>query len=782
MQPPEAKARSSPEHDLRMAAVAGCAWLAGIAAHRVGARSWALVGVLTLLGALCARRSDARTGRMIVACAVAALGVVAVTLLRAAAVGHGVLPDLAAERAVAELTGTVVSDPVTVDGHWGDQVVVRLRVDSVTARGATYSLGAVVVVLGDPAWAHADLGSKVRTVGRLAPADDDGIAAVVTGARPPVRIRGPDVWWRAAAAVRRSIRVAVSGRPPDQRALVPALVDGDDAGMPPALEQDFRTTGLTHLTAVSGTNLTLVVGFVLLLARSLGARRRWLTLIGLLGIVGFVLLARTEPSVLRAAAMGVVGLFALGSDGRRRGLRALGVAVTGLLLVAPALAVSPGFALSVLATAGIVLIGPPVQDALRHWLPAPVAAAVAVPFAAQLACTPVIAVLSGSVSLVAVLANLLAEPAVGPATVLGLAAGLVGLVAPPLGRLGGLLAGTCVGWIIAVAERGAALPGAAVPWRSGLLAIALLTVLCLALALGAPLVLRRRRLGAVVLVASLLVVVGVPGRVLPGPAAWFGRWPPPGWVLVACDVGQGDALALSVGPHSAIVVDTGPDPSLVDDCLDRLGIENVPLLVLTHYHADHVDGLAGVLDGRAVTAIEATPMLDPTTGVEQVREVAQHAAVPLTPATYGTTRSYGDVTLQVLWPELPRPVIGPGDGSAANDSSVVLLVVSHGLRLLLTGDVEPPGQQRLAAELPGLHVDVLKVPHHGSRYQDLDWLGSLRARAALVSVGKDNDYGHPDLELLDRLRSDGMVVARTDDDGDIAVLAGEEGPRVVTSH
>jgi competence protein ComEC len=189
------------------------------------------------------------------------------------------------------------------------------------------------------------------------------------------------------------------------------LVDGDDAGMPPALEQDFRTTGLTHLTAVSGTNLTLVVGFVLLLARSLGARRHWLTLVGLLGIVGFVLLARTEPSVLRAAAMGVVGLFALGTDGRRRGLRALGVAVTGLLLVAPDLAVSQGFALSVLATAGIVLIGPPVQDALRRWLPAPVAAAVAVPFAAQLACTPVIAGLSGSVSLVAVLANLLAEPA-----------------------------------------------------------------------------------------------------------------------------------------------------------------------------------------------------------------------------------------------------------------------------------------------------------------------------------------------------------------------------------
>ena len=206
----------------------------------------------------------------------------------------------------------------------------------------------------------------------MALADEGEAAALVVASRPPVRIRGPDVWWRGAAAVRSSIRESVAGRPVAERALVPALVVGDDAGLPDGLEQDFRTTGLTHLTAVSGTNLTLVVGFLLLLARTLGVRGRWLTLVGLLGIVGFVLLARTEPSVVRAAAMGTVGLFALGTDGRRRGLRALGVAVTGLLLVSPALAVSPGFALSVLATGGIVLLAPPVHAALgggsrRRW-------------------------------------------------------------------------------------------------------------------------------------------------------------------------------------------------------------------------------------------------------------------------------------------------------------------------------------------------------------------------------------------------------------------------------
>ena len=229
----------------------------------------------------------------------------------------------------------------------------------------------------------------------------------------------------------------MSGLPPDRRVLVPALVDGDDAGLDPALQDDFRTTGLTHLLAVSGTNLTLVVGFALVVARWLRVRGRWLYVVGAAGIAGFVLVARAEPSVLRAAVMGTVALVGMGANGRDRGTRALGVATVVLLLLDPGLASAIGFGLSVLATAGILLLAPGWRDALARWLPRWLAEAVAVPAAAQLACTPLIAAISGQVSLVAVVANLLAAPAVGPATVLGLLGGLLTLVAPPLGRLVG---------------------------------------------------------------------------------------------------------------------------------------------------------------------------------------------------------------------------------------------------------------------------------------------------------------------------------------------------------
>ena len=244
---------------------------------------------------------------------------------------------------------------------------------------------------------------------------------------------------------------------------MPALVDGDDAQVDPSLQDAFRTTGLTHLLAVSGTNLTLVVGFLLALARWCRVRGRWLHLVAAFGIVGFVLLARTEPSVLRAAVMGTVGLVALGTDGRHRALRGLGTAVVVLVLLDPSLAVSAGFALSALATGGILLLAPPWRDALARWLPRWLAEAIAVPAAAQLACTPLVAAISGQVSLVAVVANLLVAPGGRAGDRAG--AGGWGADAGAAHRSGeccGTLASGVWPGSIAVAEHGAALPTAAV--------------------------------------------------------------------------------------------------------------------------------------------------------------------------------------------------------------------------------------------------------------------------------------------------------------------------------
>jgi competence protein ComEC len=386
-----------------------------------------------------------------------------------------------------------------------------------------------------------------------------------------------------------------------------------------------------------------------------------------------------------------------------------------------------------------------------------------VPWAAQLACTPLVAGLSGQVSLVAVVANLVAAPAVGPATVLGLGGGLVGLLVPPLGRLLGWLGG-CSAWVIlAVAEHGARLPGADVAWPAGPVAMGVLCALC-GVALVGGRWLMRYRLPTTVAAVLLVVVIVQP---LPNPG-----WPPPGWVMVMCDVGQGDALVVRTGPGEGVVVDVGPEPQSVDDCLTDLGVERLPAVVLTHYHADHVDGLDGALEGRSVGELQVTALREPASGAALVDRVAGEHGVPLRVPTYGERTTVGDVSWQVVGPSRVL-------GDSPNDASLVLLVETRGVRMLLTGDAEPTEQGQLDGVGLGT-VDVLKVPHHGSRYQDHGFLASLRPRVALVSVGEDNDYGHPAPDLTSWLETGGVDVRRTDEDGAVAVVVTDGDLGVVT--
>ncbi|HEU4568603.1 MAG TPA: MBL fold metallo-hydrolase, partial [Marmoricola sp.] len=369
-----------------------------------------------------------------------------------------------------------------------------------------------------------------------------------------------------------------------------------------------------------------------------------------------------------------------------------------------------------------------------------------------------------------VLANLLAAAPVGPATVLGLLGGVLATAAPGVGRLVATPAGWCAGWIIAVARHTAGMPVAAVGWPTTPLAVAVLTGACLLAALVLATVLARRVL-TVTACLGLGVVVLVP---LPSPG-----WPPDGWVLVACDVGQGDGLVLNTGT-GAVVVDTGPDPTPMKRCLDSLGVRRVPLVVLTHFHADHVDGLPGVLAGRQVGRIEVTPYAEPLDGVRLVRALADRSGVPVTVATYGEAHTLGALSWQVLAPSEPPAATSD---SPPNDASIVLLVRVRGISILMMGDEEVSSQERLVALYPELHVDVLKVAHHGSAKQDPELVRGLGAQVALISVGRDNDYGHPAPSTLALLRSARLLVRRTDEDGDVAVAVSGRGTGIrVVSH
>jgi competence protein ComEC len=713
-----------------------------------------------------------RARRAVIVALVVAGAAMAVAGLRVDAVRAGPLRSLAAEGASVRLTGQVVSDPARKEGQFAPYVLVSLTATSVTNAGTVTHVRSPVLVIGGVGWLRVAFGEDVEAFGHLQAPDGPDLAAVLVAAGRPSIVQPASWLQHRVAQVRSGLSEAASPLAPSERALLPALVDGDASEMPKQTTADFKTTGLTHLLAVSGSNLTLVLGFVLLVARWVRVRGYGLALVGAVAVVFFVLVARPQPSVLRAAAMGVVALSGLASGPRARGVRVLCVAVVGLIVLDPWLARSVGFILSTLATVGILVLAPIWRDRLARWMPRLCAEAIAVPLAAQIACTPVIAGISGQVSVIAVVANMAVAPAVGPATVASLLAGLSAMVSGTLGHLLGQIANLPLWWIAWVAGHGARVAGASVTWRTTAESLVGLSLLCAVAVALLPAVLPRR-LPCLGLAALLVVVLFHPvGRL---------GWPPGGWVMVMCDVGQGDGLVLNAGHGAAVVVDTGPDPVAMERCLHGLGIQQIPLVLLTHFHADHVDGLTAVLGHYPVSELQVSPYDEPIDRYRAVTAMATANGVPVTVAVAGERRRLGQLAWRVVGP-LAATSHGVGDGgSAPNNASVMMLVRVAGVRLLLAGDAETEEQDAVLATGTDLRVDVLKEPHHGSAAIDPAFLADTHAAVSLISVGVGNPYGHPAPQTLGWLQRDGMATYRTDRDGDIAIVARDGSIDVVTS-
>ncbi|MFC5784963.1 ComEC/Rec2 family competence protein [Streptomyces sp. NBC_00117] len=726
--------------------------------------------------------------------------------LHGADLTRGPVPGLARQFARVTVELEVTADPrLTRPRVKGDRPapssvviaadVLRVGAQGGSSGGAGTRVRTPVLVLvdvdraaaGRTPWLSLLPSTRLVVHGGLAPASAGGgrVAALLRVGRDesPRVLGAPSTAQRLAGKLRGGLREATEGLPGDARALLPGLVVGDTSRVPPELHEAFEATDLVHLTAVSGANFTILLALLIGppgtahrserrgLAPRLGIPLRATAVLGGALTLGFVIVCRPEPSVLRAAACGSVALLAIGTGRRRSLIPALATVVLLLVLYDPWLARSYGFLLSVLATGALLILAPRWSEALRRRrCPPRLAEALAAAGAAQAVCAPVVAVIASRVSLVAVPCNLLAEFAVAPATVLGFAALAAAPLAMPVAKAFAWCASWPAGWIADIARAGAALPGGGVDWPGGPSGGLLLAVVTLGVILVGRQVLKSAwAMGICVLLLVLVVMQPRPlTRVITG-------WPPPGWRMVMCDVGQGDALVLAVGAGAGVVVDAGPDPVLVDRCLRSLGITRVPLVLLTHFHADHVAGLPGVLRGREVGAIETTGFDEPPEQVRFVRGLAEARHITMTRAAAGEQRRTGRLAWQVLWPP-PRPAPDP-DGP--NDASVTLLVRTAGLTLLLMGDLEPPAQRALlrspgVAALPP--VDVLKVAHHGSAYQDPVLLRRVAPRLALISCGENNQYGHPSARTVAELRAGGAVVLRTDRDGVLAVTgSGQDG-------
>ena len=610
-----------------------------------------------------------------------------------------------------ETEGVMAGD--VVEGRFGPHALVELKTGPILADlppGADASRGEVVWIEGSVVGGGGEIGGRPHR----GTVEVDEIE-VVSGPDSPILALGN--------AMRDRVIDRLSPLE-GGRGLLAGFMVGDTSGVHEVDQSAMRRAGLSHFTAVSGSNVAIFLGLLYMVAGPIGIGPKRRALLGLLGLPVFAAATRFEPSVLRASAMAGLVLAGRLSGIAMETWQTLSAAVIALLLIDPGLVSSAGFQLSVAATVGVI-VG-------SRWPSSggKVARALAVTIGAQAAVAPLLILRFGMVPLLSPLANLLAAPLVAAATVLG----VIGVVGPePLSDLGAALAAA----VLSLARIASSLPQ--IGW------------LGLGVIIGAGLIhlLRPTLRGPLVLLGALLVafLVLAPTRSLPEHGA------------VVLDVGQGDAVLIAGGPGNLALVDGGPDPVTLMENLDEYRVTALDLVVVTHAHADHALGLTALAGRIPVGEVWADLRPHETGASRELVGLLSEARIPIVEPSVGDEYSLGPLTLTVEAPSRRY--------ASANDQSIVLTVTGPERTMLLAGDIETYAQ----TELGHLRADVLKVPHHGAGTSDPAWLKRVGADLAVISVGP-NDFGHPVGWVVSTLEESGATVLRTDLDGDVVVPLG----------
>ncbi len=689
----------------------------------------------------------------------------------------------------AKITGLVAAEPDIRDTY----INLRLRAETIQTGGTAQPVAGLVLVRA-PRYPQYAYGDRLVVSGRLEtpPVFDDfsykdylarfGIHSMIR--RPFIeRVAGGQgqPFWAALYAFKARVSASINRILAEPyAALLNGILLGIQTGIPRNLYEQFNLTGTSHVIVISGSNISLIAAILLLLGQKI-LGKKYAPPLAIIGIALYTLLVGADAAVLRAAFMGGLWVLAVWVGRPGLALNALFFSALALSLLNPLILGDVGFQLSFMATLGLIMLVPPLERAafrlLKKYLKtdhvgpamALLAELLLVTLAAQIITGPLVVYHFGRLSLVSLLSNLLILPAQPPIMILGGLAALGGTLWLPLGQLLGWLVYLPLAWTVAVVEQTARLPLAAL--ELGKFPLWLLVIYYAVLAAGvwwqnqspadAPPGFRLEFGNA----TTRLWLGGTVAGVL---LVWLAVLSlPDGRLHVAfLDVGQGDAVLVTLPDGRQLLIDGGPSAT---DLSWRLG-QHMPfwdhsldMVINSHPDTDHLAGLVELPKRFSIGQVleNGAPVAGSLfTAWHQALEAAQ---IPRQVAQAGAQLRLG--------PNLTAAILNPGPASAAmsdiNNRSVVVYLQFGQVSFLLPGDIEAPVEQALAqAGLPP--ATVLKAPHHGSNTSSSrPFLEAVNPQFAVISVGADNRFGHPSPEILARYTEFGIPLVRTDQRGTI---------------
>ncbi len=633
------------------------------------------------------------------------------------------------------------------------------------------------------------VGARVLVRGRLEPFDearnpgepserelqrDRGLRARLSSAQVLVTLPPRDGFAVRLARVREWALEQLRARIPDpQASLIAGALWGERSDLPPDLRAEFQETGTVHVLVTAGLHLGVVVALAMWLLTALRVPRVAACMGGVACAWAYAIAASAHIPSMRAATMISVALLARALGRRALSWNAFAVAAILIALARPLDVTGASFLLSFSCVGAILAWVKPLHDALstRTRLPHLVREALAVAGATQLGTWPLTAAIFLQFAPYALLANLLVVPVVG-VTMVFAGAQLAFSWAPPLAQACANLASWGASWMVAVVGAISALPFAKIPMTP-----APAWCICAydAALLGVPWLWRRGTRTLAVIAAALGIALIL--------------WPPrardANLRIIVLDVGQADGIVIRTPRGHALLVDAGgrlergaqtPDDSTAERVGERIvipyllrgGIHAVDAIILTHPHGDHAGGVAPTMRELRVAEFADGGQ---TYGGGAYRDALHTALAQHIPIVYprggDVWKTDDGVTLTFIGPSLPFIHGGSND---VNDNSIAFVLQYRHFRMLLTGDAGTAAEARFLNEGIDLHVDVLKVGHHGSAYGSSPaFLAAVRPRYAIVSVGRHNLFGHPAPSTIARLHLIGATVYRTDQNGAVTV-------------
>ncbi|WP_313813793.1 ComEC/Rec2 family competence protein [Glutamicibacter sp.] len=645
-----------------------------------------------------------------------------------------------------------------------------------TDRGQFSGSGRIVAFYDAEGWRQCTMSAYISL--REAPPDDTDVFSAIATLQP-AEGSGKFAWW-----VHTDTRIAVLSRheqgpienlkarfstqleplSENARGLLPGILYGDRSGQNEELKEAMKGSGLSHLTAVSGSNIALIGSIVMLILRLFTLPRVLSTLILIGVLAAFVVFVGPDPSVLRAGAMGAVASLSLLSGRGQGTLSILAFCASALLLLDRGLASDPAFALSVLATAGIIMLAPALTSAFSRAVPQTLAQMTAICCAAQFTCLPVVIALNSNFSLYSLPANLLVAPLLPFITILGVAAVLLCTPMPPVAFALSWLISWPAEFIGQIARWVIMLPGAARPWPAGVsgmvLAAGVALIFTVLVVLGHET--ERLRIRRTAQLGMSVLAVFLTALVLPA-TLWWPQGTDQPWNIAMCDVGQGDALLVHTREQDAWLIDTGPPGSPLLSCLAQLNVKTLSKVFITHADNDHRGGIpdlenSGILIGQRLVSGGFPSHLWKNPQVLQPGDSGTDLAVKYT-------------------------VIGPDPQglkyAESNDTSLVLRfsfsTPTGNVEFFSAGDMEEEAMHRLLATHPQPPAAILKASHHGARNGGVELVEAIDPKVFLISVGAENTYGHPNPGIVDAAKAQGATVLRTDQLGTVVLSIASDG-------